>query len=372
MIAQNEIEQAKEISIYDVLEHFNWEIDYQRQTTLCPNERHDDTHPGVPISQQRNICRCFVCNESFDTIDVYRKLSYKVNREMCSFPQAIMELLSMEGVHIPQSNEIYIPNGGKGGNGDLYEKILSNCKPIQGYELNYLHQRGIFLYDSYVFGNKVYTNSQLANETNATLLSEIKTKGKLYRGIANTLMENKVKVLHNFYGGVNSIVYLINYEEHQVTQNDFLRDSERHMMVMKSLDAQHQKKSIGESTWVWLCDECCYGGDIYICEGMEDALSLVQNGLNAISLNSIANIGEMVDDLRCIRDKRKFRFILSLDHDAGGEEATNEAIELFEKYNAAPRSIMRKFRYDVCRYPQEFHDINDYWISKVYGNPLSN
>ena len=49
-----------------------------------------------------------------------------------------------------QSN-VQVTNGN---NITPYEMIVGNSKLLTGYELNYLHDRGIMLYDSYVYDKK--------------------------------------------------------------------------------------------------------------------------------------------------------------------------------------------------------------------------
>ena len=40
-------------------------------------------------------------------------------------------------------------------------------------------------------------------------------------------------------------------------------------------------------------------------------------------------------------------------------------MDFFEDYNR--RNPMHPYRYDVVNFPEEFHDINDYWVSKVFN-----
>ena len=58
------------------------------------------------------------------------------------------------------------------------------------------------------------------------------------------------------------------------------------------------------------------------------------------------------------------RLIISLDHDDTGREATQKLIDFFEDYNN--RHPNHKYQYDVCVFPEEYHDINDYWKAKVF------
>ena len=106
--------------------------------------------------------------------------------------------------------------------------------------------------------------------------------------------------------------------------------------------------------------------DIYICEGMEDALSCAMNGIKSISLNSIANLKSLIHYLSEEHvPHHNERFVICFDHDDAGRKATEELKGFFEAYNQNP---LNKQRYDYAAldYPQEFHDINDYWKSRVF------
>ena len=60
---------------------------------------------------------------------------------------------------------------------------------------------------------------------------------------------------------------------------------------------------------------------IFVCEGVFDALSIIDAGAHAIALNSTANTGLLLDMLRT-DPPRETVFILCLDNDKGGEGAT--------------------------------------------------
>ena len=144
--------------------------------------------------------------------------------------------------------------------------------------------------------------------------------------------------------------------------------SERHMAVQKSLDRSHTKRALGASDFNFITKgmEHNRNKDIYICEGMEDALSCAMNGIKSISLNSIANLKSLIHYLSEEHvPHHNERFVICFDHDDAGRKATEELKGFFEAYNQNP---LNKQRYDYAAldYPQEFHDINDYWKSRVF------
>ena len=201
-----------------------------------------------------------------------------------------------------QSN-VQVTNGN---NITPYEMIVGNSKLLTGYELNYLHDRGIMLYDSYVYDKKIYTaqniDKALQTETDQNeinRLNERKARGTFYKGIAPILKANRIQIKHNYWEGVNSIIYLVDYEaddEDDLCLDKFYMNTERHMAVQKSLDGSHTKRALGASDFNFITKGMEHNSnrDIYICEGMEDALSCSVNGIKSISLNSIANLKSLI------------------------------------------------------------------------------
>lgn len=81
--------------------------------------------------------------------------------------------------------------------------------------------------------------------------------------------------------------------------------------------------------------------DVFITEGEIDALSIISNGFNAISLNSINNINNFVNYLK--EKESKSSYILALDNDDKGKTATQKLSELLKEnhfiYKVLPLSI---------------------------------
>lgn len=399
MIDIETIKAVKAVDMDIILDEFNWEKNRYGQIR-CPHPDHDDSTASCSCSSERNTCRCFGCGETFDTIDLYQCLCGKVNGRAVPFYRAVEEILKLEdmaaggsgGTGMTNSSHQangYQPGGNRSGqpnaqasNGNSaspYEMIVGNSRPLTGYELNYLHGRGIMLYDSYVHGGEVHTAQGIdkalrtatdLNETNR--LNGIKAKGTFYKGIAPILKANRIQIRHNYWEGVNSILYLIDYEavdEDDLCSDQFYMDTERHMAVQKSLDGSRTKRALGASGFNFITQgmEHVRNKDIYICEGMEDALSCAMNGIRSISLNSIANLKSLMHYLSEEHvPRRDERFIICFDHDEAGRKATEELKGFFESYNQNPLK-RQGYDYAACNYPQQFHDINDYWKSRVFG-----
>ena len=80
-------ELLEEVSIYNVCDFLG--IEYQntgcRKSILCPDHlNHNDQHYGSCfIYENTNTAHCFVCNKSFDTIDLLRLNGYGYYDALC-------------------------------------------------------------------------------------------------------------------------------------------------------------------------------------------------------------------------------------------------------------------------------------------------
>ena len=382
MIDEATIQCAKDVDINKILDNFNWERGHDNMMH-CPSTQHVDSTPSCSYNAKNNTVRCFGCGKTFDTIGLYQALSEKVDGRVVSFPKAVKEVLALDnqaplqGNTAPQSSTTQYSHCNSSAKGNAYQTILSNSRPLTGYELNYLHERGIMLYDSCVYNGKVYTKQSidkaLQSETDAQKIQElnaIQSNGKFFEGIATILKKNKIQIKHNYWQGVNSIIYLIDYDydnDYELQQYaGFLIDTERHMAIQKTLDSTHEKKALGTSDFIWLAEGVeNKNSKVYICEGMEDALSYVQNGERAVSLNSTSNVNSFMDYIeKHYKIIKKWEFVISFDHDKGGEMAKQKLLDFFQAYNQ--QHLKYPYKYSVCKYPEDFHDINDYWKDKVF------
>ncbi|MDD6631891.1 MAG: toprim domain-containing protein [Lachnobacterium sp.] len=381
MIDEATIQSAKDVDINKILDNFNWERGHDNMMH-CPSTQHVDSTPSCSYNAKNNTVRCFGCGKTFDTIGLYQALSEKVDGRVVSFPKAVKEVLALDnqaplqGNAAPQSSTTQYSHCNSSAKGNAYQTILSNSRPLTGYELNYLHERGIMLYDSYVYNAKVYTKQSLdkalKGETDAQKIQElnaIQKNGKFFEGIAAILKKNRIQIKHNYWQGVNSIIYLIDYDfdnDFDLQQYAVFLDDERHMAIQKTLDRAHMKKALGTSDFTWLAEGVeNKNSKVYICEGMEDALSYVQNGERAVSLNSTSNVNSFMDYLeKHYKIIKKWEFVISFDHDKGGEMAKQKLLDFFQAYNQ--QHLKYPYKYSVCKYPEDFHDINDYWKDKVF------
>lgn len=382
MIDEITKQQAKDVDINKVIDYFQWErCENDIYKMHCPSAYHRDSTPSCSYNRRNNTVHCFGCGKTFDTINLYKALSLKLKGIQVSFPKAVNEVLKLDGTAI--SNIVCAKNIATGNNqnnnsSNSYDTVINNSRPLTGYELNYLHQRGIMIYDSYVYKGQVYTKQSIekalqteTDQQKIQKLKEIEANGRFFNGIAPILKKNKIQIKHNYWQGVNSIIYQIDYdffEDEELQQYAmFLTDTERHMAVQKTMDDKHKKNALGNADFCWIAEGIGTpkSGDIYITEGLEDSFSYTMNGKKSISLNSVANLHSFMAYLeKNYYSLRKLNFVISFDHDKTGKQAEQELIEFFETWNK--QNPKRPYAYSVCKYPDQYHDINDYWKDKVF------
>ena len=105
-------ELLKEVSIYNVCDFLG--IEYQntgcRKSILCPDHlNHNDQHYGSCfIYEFRITAHCFVCNISFDTIDLLRLNGYGYYDALCQLANLSGSLSRFEKQ--PDKKQFWLPN----------------------------------------------------------------------------------------------------------------------------------------------------------------------------------------------------------------------------------------------------------------------
>lgn len=379
MVEETKIVIAKQVDVNKVAMALGIPRDKNNQNMIsCP--LHEDKTPSCSYYGKKNVFKCFSCNHTFDSIELFR--SYKASiGELWGFPETVDAILDIGDIKMASSLYVHkLPHKKENEESNLYDLVLGNCRKISGYELEYLKKRGIFVYDTYVYQGNAYDASKLEDTLqNSNVFEEldfcntVKNEGVFYQGIAPILRANRIEIRHNYYNSINNIIYNIDFsyddDEELQEKSKYLKNMERHMIIRKSISpGTHIKGNFGTTDFIWIADGMddspFITGNVYVCEGIEDALSFVQNGYKVVSLNSVNNIHSFIHYLESnFKPRPKLTFIMAFDHDEAGEKAGKELEKFFQDYNSSHK---RQYQYAFCDYPEHYHDINDYWVSRVY------
>lgn len=96
--------------------------------------------------------------------------------------------------------------------------------------------------------------------------------------------------------------------------------------------------------------------NIYLCEGIFDALSIEEMGKKAIALNSTSNVNKFIEYMKQYPTASKYNYILCFDNDTAGEKATNEMQTALKKLNIS---------HAVLEIPKDYKDVNDWYVANL-------
>lgn len=238
----------------------------------CLNPVHDDQHPSMSYDSKRNIVKCFSCNASYDLISLYaidNNLDSKAD-----FKQILEELALKYNINIVKSEQTrpvkYSDTIKKEDNTKYYNKCSKNID-----KTDYLIKRGLSeeIIKKYNIGYDI------------TKQAVILPVSKYFYEERTTNPQNKV---HHIKRGKNEL-----FNAHYLKDSDF--------------------KSV-----------------IWVTEAIIDALSLeeINKDIKVISLNSIDNAKQLVDEAK--DNNFKGMFILALDTDTNGIRASKDLQEDLE------------------------------------------
>mgnify|MGYP000789387023 CR=1 FL=1 len=123
-------ELLEEVPIYNVCDFLG--IEYQntgcRKSILCPDHlNHNDQHYGSCfIYENTNTAHCFVCNKSFDTIDLLRLNGYGYYDALCQLANLSGSLSRFEKQ--PDKKQFWLPNLTKEERESLWETFEKKLK----------------------------------------------------------------------------------------------------------------------------------------------------------------------------------------------------------------------------------------------------
>ena len=247
-------------------------INTQRFFT-CLNPHHKDKHPSMSYDDKRNIVKCFSCNSSYDIISLYALKNNLDNTK--DFKKIVEDLALKYNVEYTKPNTLKNATNVTPKKKD-YTKYLNKCKKDID-KSDYLLKRGLSeeTITKYNIGYDVKERMIVLPISNTCYLGRYTDDTKGYK-------HHKPKGTSN-----------------EIFNGKYLKDS--------------NFKSI-----------------VWVCESIIDALSLeeISQDIKAISLNSINNANQLVQEVK--DNNFKGVFILAFDTDYNGINASKELQEDLE------------------------------------------
>ena len=271
MINDQAIEEIKN-HLKDYLEEKGLNIN---KPFTCLNPQHDDKHPSMSYDNKRNIVKCFSCNSSYDLISLYALDNNLDNNK--DFIRIIDELALKYNIDVKsnKSNTIKKESMQKYANikKEDFTKYINKCKKDID-KTDYLLKRGISdnLQKKYNIGYDIKERMLVLPISKTCYLGRFTDDTKGFKH-------------HKPKGTTNEIF-----------NGNYLKDSD-----FKTI--------------------------IWVCEGIIDALSLeeINEDIKAISLNSINNASQLVQEAK--DNNFKGVFMLALDTDTNGIRASEDLKE---------------------------------------------
>ena len=247
-----------------------------RHNFSCISGTHEDKNPSMSYDEKRQIIKCFSCNNSYDLISLYAKDNNLDNKK--DFKRIIDELVLKYKIDTKMNNSDTI----KKVINDIpkkedYTKYINKCKKDIG-KTDYLLKRGISeqLQTKYNIGYDVKDKMLVLPISKTCYLGR-------YTDDTNKYKHHKPKGTTN-----------------EIFNGNYLKDSD-----FKTI--------------------------IWVTEAIIDALSLeeINEEIRAISLNSVSNASQLVNEART--NNFKGAFMIAFDTDKTGIEAS---IDLKEDLDA--------------------------------------
>lgn len=241
----------------------------------CLNPQHDDKHPSMSYDDKRNIIKCFSCNSSYDLISLYA-IDHNLDNNK-DFIRIIDELALKYNIDVKsnKSNTLKKESMQKYANikKENFTKYINKCKKDIG-KTDYLLKRGISdkLQQKYNIGYDIKERMLVLPISKTCYLGRYTDDTKGFKH-------------HKPKGTTNEIF-----------NGEYLKDS-------------------NFKTIIW------------VCEAIIDALSLeeINEDIKAISLNSINNASQLVQEAK--DNNFKGVFMLALDTDTNGIKASEDLKE---------------------------------------------
>lgn len=300
---ENRFQRARDYSIIELLEMFGRRKVVKGNNVYYQCPIHNDKEPSLSVKNNR--FKCWGCGASGSSIDL---------------TQAVLGINEIEAVnYILDKDKIYKPIEKKedvsqediNKSNKLRNMLLKNSKKDYTILDHYFSSRG--LQDVYKF-----------------------------------IDDDQIQILSNEYGGKKSVIY--NFPKQKFS-------------IQRGINEKFIR-NYGNVTFTSCLYHKYWGQNKEYCivEGVEDGLSAIKLGYNFISLNSVANVGKLIEKFTKHKDKLKgFKFHIALDNDNAGIEASKKLKEWFIKNNVEyTNEVFKKYYQDGLK------DLNDYVLSMPF------
>ena len=265
----NRFEEARNKSIADILNHYEVKVS-RKGYFVCPFCGHND----AAINYRTNRFKCFhsSCGASGSSIDLVSKI------ENINSIDAVNKILDGKLSFRKYNPEFAIEK--QKSNNNLKNMILKNCKPIEKEGIEYFKSRGI--------------------EKALRLVNP-----------------KQLRIEFNEYKGYKSIIY-------RFMKQDFIIQKS----ITKNADGKRFVRNFGTAAPAPIKS---YKHNKYmVVEGIEDGLTALLLGYNFITLNSVCNVGRLIELLDKNENWSKTNiFYECLDNDKAGNECKNKLNAFF-------------------------------------------
>ena len=295
---------------------------------LCPF--HDDKHPSMQVSQEKQIFKCFVCGEGGNAISFVQKM------EKIPFRQAMIKVAQISGYEDPRLKENVVVMPEDEAKSRLY-KVIEDVQTYYRYSLtipegekarNYLESRGLTPEIQTRFGIG-YAPSDGAKTVAYLQAKKHSLKAIEEAGIALNNSKDR-------YSG--RITFALSSPDGKINGFSARRfeEGQEGGKYVNSPEGPifHKGENLYNYANVVSASRLC--GYVYLCEGFMDVIALYKAGVQS----AIASMGTALTEgqIRLIK-RLKCEVRLCLDGDAPGQEASIKTGALLNK-NGIPYSIV--------------------------------
>ena len=294
----NRFEEARNKSIADILNHYGVEVS-RKGYFVCPFCGHKDT----AINYKTNKFTCFhsSCGARGSSIDLVSKI------ENITPVEAVNKILDGKLSFRKYNPEFAIEK--ENSNNNLKNMILKNSKPVEKEGIEYFKARGI-----------------------EQALKLVNPK--------------QLRIEFNKYKGRKSIIY-------RFMKQDFVIQKS----ITKNSNGKRFVRNFGTAAPVPIKS---YKHNKYmVVEGIEDGLTALLLGYNFITLNSVNNVGRLMELLEKNENWSKTNiFYECLDNDRAGNECKNK----LNAYFSSKGLNLRVSDYKDMMIKYEVKDINELYL----------